>query len=596
MDIFRGSMDMASDSQVPEQKPDSQPPEAQQVDTIRSNSKAGALDKHPKVARKKSTKPGRKHRETDQTSVHKPTPPAAEGKSIDAATQPADGTSAAGPQAEPAQSQPVDHGGLLHDQRSRFLLLAAVPSWLISMILHVVLLLMLAYITLPEARPNKQIVAVSTPATMEQLEDLDEPEIEPIPLTDLSSDAPVAIDSEQMPEDTLSVPAFTDKDAAPLHMELQKFGELTAPNTEMTSTIGNIGGTGLEGRGGEARKAMVRKYGGSKGSEAAVANALEWLAAHQMADGGWDFDHTRGPCKGRCSHPGIGPPARNAATAMALLPFLGAGQTHKEGEYKANVERGLAYLIKHMRVRSGMGDFVEPGGNMYSHGLAALTLTEAYAMTNDPGLLKPAQLALNYIVYAQDPVGGGWRYRPKQPGDTSVTGWQLMALKSGHLAYLKVPGATILGANKFLDFVQTDNGAKYGYTMPAARPSMTSVGLLCRMYLGWKRDESALKAGVEYLHALGPSPNIYYDYYATQVLLQYGGKMWDDWNAIMRDRMVKTQDIKGHAKGSWYFADAPHGSRGGRLYCTSMATMILEVYYRYMPLYGKEATEEDFPL
>lgn len=281
---------------------------------------------------------------------------------------------------------------------------------------------------------------------------------------------------------------------------------------------------------------------------------------------------------------------------MALLPFLGAGQTHKEGKYKATVEHGLAYLIKHMRVRSGMGDFIEPGGNMYSHGLATITLSEAYAMTNDPGLLRPAQLALDFIVYAQDPVGGGWRYQPKQPGDTSVTGWQVMALKSGHLAYLKVPSRAILGAGKFLDFVQAEDGARYGYRFPTPSPSTTSVGLLCRMYLGWKKDKPALRKGVEYLHALGPSANIYFDYYATQVLRQYGGKYWDDWNKAMRDRLVDSQETKGHAKGSWFFAKAPRATRGGRLYCTSMATMILEVYYRYMPLYGQEASEEDFPL
>ena len=43
-------------------------------------------------------------------------------------------------------------------------------------------------------------------------------------------------------------------------------------------------GTGLgEARGAKARKgAMVEKYGGSEGSEAAVAAALKWLAAHQI--------------------------------------------------------------------------------------------------------------------------------------------------------------------------------------------------------------------------------------------------------------------------------------------------------------------------
>ena len=38
-----------------------------------------------------------------------------------------------------------------------------------------------------------------------------------------------------------------------------------------------------------------------------------------------------------------------------------------------------------------------------------------------------------------------------------------------------------------------------------------------------------------------------------------------------------------------------HADRGGRLYCTAMAAMILEVYYRYLPIYREQSIEEDFP-
>jgi len=261
-----------------------------------------------------------------------------------------------------------------------------------------------------------------------------------------------------------------------------------------------------------------------------------------------------------------------------------------------------------MRVRNegGMqaGDLAQPGGSMYSHGLAAITLCEAYAMTHDRKLMGPAQLSLNHIMYAQDPVGGGWRYVPRQPGDTSVVGWQLMALKSGHMAYLAVDPKTIQGAIRFLDSAQADGGAKYGYTGPGQGSATTAVGLLCRMYLGWKRDNAALKRGVEDLAKAGPSKgNMYYNYYATQVLRQYcgdpgteGHELWDKWNTNMRDWLTGSQDKTGHQKGSWVMR-GDHGSdRGGRLYCTSMATMILEVYYRHMPIYGKQAATEDFPL
>ena len=80
-------------------------------------------------------------------------------------------------------------------------------------------------------------------------------------------------------------------------------------------------------------------------------------------------------------------------------------------------------------------------------------------MTNDQSLLQPAQYALNHIVYAQDPVGGGWRYSAKQPGDTSAVGWQLMALKSGHMGYLQVPPQTKmnLGGGSVLNLRPSSN-------------------------------------------------------------------------------------------------------------------------------------------
>ena len=219
-------------------------------------------------------------------------------------------------------------------------------------------------------------------------------------------------------------------------------------------------------------------------------------------------------------------------------------------------------------------------------------------MTRDRDLMAPAQAAINFIVYAQDPVGGGWRYSPRQAGDTSAVGWQLMALKSGHMAYLNVPPNTVAGAIKFLDSVQSESGAKYGYTSPGGGQATTAVGLLCRMYLGWKKDHPGLQRGVQYLSATGPSKgNMYFNYYATQVLRHNEGDEWKKWNEVMRDSLVASQGKNGHEKGSWMMKGGDHGTDvGGRLYCTSMATMILEVYYRHMPIYAKQASEDDFPL
>jgi hypothetical protein len=164
-----------------------------------------------------------------------------------------------------------------------------------------------------------------------------------------------------------------------------------------------------------------------------------------------------------------------------------------------------------------------------------------------------------------------------------------MALQSGRIADLQVTPATIGRVSTFLDSVQAGNGAYYGYTTPGKRGPTSAIGLLCRMHLGWSRDRAALKEGVEYLSAQGPSnTNMYYDYYATQIMFQVGGERWDKWNSQMREYLVNTQDKDGPEKGSWYFADGFGGTgaeRGGRIYNTSLATMILEVYYRHPRVY-----------
>ncbi|HID23585.1 MAG TPA: hypothetical protein EYP14_14470 [Planctomycetaceae bacterium] len=121
---------------------------------------------------------------------------------------------------------------------------------------------------------------------------------------------------------------------------------------------------------------------------------------------------------------------------------------------------------------------------------------------------------------------------------------------------------------------------------------MTAVGLLCRMYLGWTRERRALQDGVTFLSRRGPvDDEMYYNYYATQVLHHWGGEKWKRWNEVMREQLIKTQDRAGHATGSWKPRDR-HGHVGGRLYMTSLCVMTLEVYYRHLPLYQREVIQQ----
>lgn len=368
------------------------------------------------------------------------------------------------------------------------------------------------------------------------------------------------------------------------------------PGPQQTTTLlANVGGSSyglLDGRRGKL-KGILLGDGGTPESEDAVLRGLRWLAAHQRDDGSWHFNHAVGGGCQYCTHPG-NHASTSAATGLALLPFLGAGHTHRQGEFQETVGKGLDYL-KSRIIATPLGGDLQDGINLYPQAIATLALCEAYALTHDRELDAACRAAITFIINAQDKQGGGWRYYPGQVGDTSVTGWMWPALKSGELNYLPVPPATWKGAWKFLDGVQDDSGAAYGYLGPERdNLNMTAVGLLCRMYGGWPRRHPGLMRGVRTLSRKGPHPtDLYFNYYAAQVLRHYGGEEWVAWNEKLREQLIRTQSREGHESGSWYFPDK-HGDQGGRLYNTAMALLTLEVYYRYLPIYGIRVLGEDF--
>jgi hypothetical protein len=355
-------------------------------------------------------------------------------------------------------------------------------------------------------------------------------------------------------------------------------------------------GWGFGGRGSGSRKALLGSGGGTKQSERAVAAALNWLARHQQSDGSWSLTNYKNRCKdATCSGPGKVGPRPSAATALALLPFLAAGQTHEsKGPYRRNIAAGIHFLIANQKPN---GDLTM-GGQMYDHGLAAIALCECYGMSNEKSVRIAAQAALDYIADSQDPAGGGWRYTYRQAGDTSVVGWQLMALKSGQMAYLNVNAGTFEKAKAFLKSVSFGgySGGRFSY-MPGGMVATgdlatTAIGLLCHQYMGMPKTDPLMVEGTSYLMQNLPDAaatrNIYYWYYATQVLHNQPGGDWDTWNRKMRRLLIDTQCRKGCAEGSWA-PDVPaqdqYGNLGGRLMMTSLSTLTLEVYYRYLPLY-----------
>lgn len=539
------------------------------------------------------------------------------------------------------------------EQREKgFVLFHAMPGSLVSAVIHLLLFLLLSLYVARDPDRGAKLVSLSVvdsedDGRAEEFEELivDMP---PVVASEALEAAPdqafwddVLLAAPEIAHPEVVVPAL---ETATLQPDVESLPSASRPGKDPGFTVGGDARGGLALRGERRQQALTQ--GATVESENAVQLALQWLVRHQRDDGSWCFNQQLGDhdCAGcRCSVPGPYVDALHGATGMVLLALLGAGHTQLQGEYREEVSAGLRYLIQQ---QASDGSLMDPSGNMYSHGLATLALCEALAMTRDqyqqpvtamprwgepaaaandsdgagaerrgrpadgylldfafdatvpvtlPALTRAAQEAITFIERAQHPAGGGWRYRPRQPGDTSVVGWQLMALKSAYLAGLEVDPKVAAKAVRFLDFVSEDRvGSCYGYTYGNKRPYLeknapitatTPIGLLCRMYTGWERRRPGLSHGVERLNFWArPGKGLYYYYYATQVMHHYGGPPWEKWNGFMRDYLVHTQSHEGSELGSWSLDG--HHDEAGRLYCTALAAMTLEVYYRYSPIYG----------
>ena len=210
------------------------------------------------------------------------------------------------------------------------------------------------------------------------------------------------------------------------------------------------------------RANVAQSRGGTAETEAAVKAALKWLADNQAADGRWN-PRTHGAGKetnvlGR-DRQNAGSHADTAMTGLALLAFLASGHTHLDGPYRDDVRRGLEYLMRTQAADGNLAGQAAPFEFMYCHAMAACALSEAYGMTHDARLREPVRRAVGYTLRAQDPVGGGWRYKPGDAGDTSQLGWQLMTLKSAELAGIPIPDSTRQGIIRYL---QSVSSGKYG--------------------------------------------------------------------------------------------------------------------------------------
>ena len=87
-------------------------------------------------------------------------------------------------------------------------------------------------------------------------------------------------------------------------------------------------------------------------SPSAVDLALGWLVRHQGEDGRWSARDFAAHCeKPPCDGAGTAYPTLGT-TALGLLPFLAAGESHQSGEHKVTV-KDAAKLVHSLRNEDG---------------------------------------------------------------------------------------------------------------------------------------------------------------------------------------------------------------------------------------------------
>jgi uncharacterized protein YfaP (DUF2135 family) len=370
------------------------------------------------------------------------------------------------------------------------------------------------------------------------------------------------------------------------------------------------------------RTAWIGDYGGSQISESAVAEGLAWLARHQAPDGSWTNrclqpDKPECRCEEGDACPGDGGSFEMAHTGLSVLAFQAGGHYYfNDNTHSERVRKGLGWLVEHQRPDGGLIGSTKKGRYprfhqyfMYEHGIAAFALAEACAVAaamgepENPRYLEAAEKAVDFIHKMQYD-DGGWRYwdDPKRAGDTSVTGWQVLALKTAKEAGIPVTDECVEKVRKFMASRATGTNGRTGYeNRNPSTEATTGVGMLAHQFLLGEPDAPLVGEAAEFLagnaeqrwsnrRPKGDEKDFYLWYNCTLAMFQAGGEPWNRWNPIVRDTIIGLQRRDGCTRGSWD-SDSRWGNRGGRIYTTALAVLTLEVYYRYAT---HEEAEEAF--
>jgi hypothetical protein len=313
--------------------------------------------------------------------------------------------------------------------------------------------------------------------------------------------------------------------------------------------------------------------------ESAVDRGLAWLAKSQDARGTWEANARLGG-------------ATAAATGLAVMAFMARGHTPGQGPYGDTINRAIDAIIA-MQQPDGVIAEGHQSEVMYDHGICTMALCEAYGMLDDArqkkardAISKAIRLILNaQSVHKSGIDVGGWRYTPDtNSSDTSVSGWQLLALRGARNIGANLPKDAI---EKGIAFIKHHAAPGGGFTYTGdgnPNDAMTGTGILALSLLG-DPDPDLIKPAGDFLlrnfNHLRGEHYYYAAYYCAQAAWQLGGNYWTTINNWITQDPDEGLIHKQAPDGHW------PGTEGGDVVCSSMAILALTVPYRYLPIYQR---------
>lgn len=312
------------------------------------------------------------------------------------------------------------------------------------------------------------------------------------------------------------------------------------------------------------------KSGGKSNARApadAVIRGLRWLQQSQNKDGSW----------------GAGTDDLDATTGIALLAFLGHGETPASPEFGKTVELGMKYLIASMMSTNSPVLNGQPPA--FGHAISTWALCEGFCMTRILALQPAVEKGLAVIQKGQK-QSGLWdgNFSPDRGNDDpDVSVLQVIALKSGIME----------GSHEGLRETLSKASGAMKTALEAKPDTGTLAGAVFCLQLCGEGLSPACRTALNDLATMTPDWEIpvYNDpilkwYLATQAFFYNGGEHWKRWNRLilpqLLEHQVVSQDDQGKNIGYW---DSPSGGEHfGRVYTTALSLLMLE-YRRILPTF-----------